>query len=407
MFGNWLRGWTAAVDRRPRAERRRRSLPRRPHAEVLEERRVLSNIVVDIAPTALNMTEGALGSADFVVTRTGGELGHTVTVFYKIGNPGDTAVAQQDYTTSTRQGSLTFGLNETVKHLFIKPWNDSLRELNETVTVRLTSMVVSGGGNGAFVNQVAQLTIIDDDYDPYADVSGIKSVVEGNRRLQFDVELRDASGFRLYKTPYVVVVNYAVSALTPTLNVGKDLNVVGGATGTVTFQPGETRKLVLIDILEDTVVEPEEQFQLDLTGAQNANLSSSSTIDVTIKDDDKALVSIKGQVDPTNESSFEGDSGNTPITFQIVLGNDLERDLNVSYSTFDGTARANDNDYLTVTGQQTFVAGAKFGNVLTVTVQIVGDTKKELTEHFWMKLLPNVLARYARDRVKVSIVNDD
>jgi Calx-beta domain-containing protein len=61
----------------------------------------------------------------------------------------------------------------------------------------------------------------------------------------------------------------------------------GGLAGTLTFAAGESSKTVRISILNDTVAEGNETFNLILSGVSNANLGSPAVTTVTIVDNDK------------------------------------------------------------------------------------------------------------------------
>lgn len=64
------------------------------------------------------------------------------------------------------------------------------------------------------------------------------------------------------------------------------------ATGTLTFNPGETTKSVLVSVVGDTVYEQDETFTVNLTSAGNATLARTSAT-ATIKNDDPAPPPVK------------------------------------------------------------------------------------------------------------------
>jgi hypothetical protein len=64
-----------------------------------------------------------------------------------------------------------------------------------------------------------------------------------------------------------VTVNYATTDGTAT--AGQDYTA---ASGTLTFNPGELTKTIRITILADQIVEPEETFLVNLSGALNATI---------------------------------------------------------------------------------------------------------------------------------------
>jgi Calx-beta domain len=59
------------------------------------------------------------------------------------------------------------------------------------------------------------------------------------------------------------------------------------ASGTLVFAPGETSKSVTILIIDDTVNEPNETFEVLLNSLSNADAGDPTTTTVTIVDNDK------------------------------------------------------------------------------------------------------------------------
>lgn len=91
--------------------------------------------------------------------------------------------------------------------------------------------------------------------------------------MEFTVTLSEASSEQ-------VAVNYATADGTAT--AGRDYNA---AAGTITFAPGETVQTITIEVIGDNREEPEETFQVILSGAMNAGIDDGLGIG-TIADDD-------------------------------------------------------------------------------------------------------------------------
>lgn len=72
-------------------------------------------------------------------------------------------------------------------------------------------------------------------------------------------------------------------------------------TGTVTFQPGQTTRRILLATTDDLIVEPNETFTVQLSNAIGATIGNTSAT-VTIVDDDATR-----QVTITDTSTIEGD----------------------------------------------------------------------------------------------------
>ena len=83
-------------------------------------------------------------------------------------------------------------------------------------------------------------------------------------------------------TTQIVTVHYQTNA--GTALDGQDYT---GVSGTLTFNPGETSKVIPVDILPDTVQELTEQFSIDLDTPVNAGIVDGNAIG-TIPNDDAA-----------------------------------------------------------------------------------------------------------------------
>lgn len=159
-------------------------------------------------------------------------------------------------------------------------------------------------------------------------------------------------------------------------------------TGVVTFDaltgPGPQTKQFTVPVTADDVVELDEGFFVNL------HTVAATGRDVTIADgkaaagiidDDSATVSI-GDV-----SSTEGSEGLTEFQFEVVLSSVVDVQVDVNYSTADGSALEADGDYVPRIGVLDFAGNASGPQTLTVVVQVTADEKVELDEDFTLNLL--------------------
>ena len=79
----------------------------------------------------------------------------------------------------------------------------------------------------------------------------------------------------------------------------------------------------------------------------------------------------------------EGNSGQTAFVFTVRLSEASSKPVNVQYATEDGTAKASDRDYSSVSGTLRFAPGE---TVKTITVLVQGDAKGEPDETFSVRL---------------------
>src|SRR5437867_2329696 len=78
----------------------------------------------------------------------------------------------------------------------------------------------------------------------------------------------------------------------------------------------------------------------------------------------------------------EGNEGTTDCIFEIRLDQAASTPVTVDYHTVDGTAQAG-SDYLPTSGSLTFPPGQISRQV---TVQVLGDTLREYSEYFFLKM---------------------
>ncbi len=215
------------------------------------------------------------------------------------------------------------------------------------------------------------------------------SLTEGNSGttpLGFTVSLSAASSRQ-------ITVNYAT--VNDTAYAGYDFNAT---SGTLTFAPGETTKTVNVDVIGDTFNETNETFKLQLSNPTNAALGTSYGTGTIIDDDAAPSLSV------SNISVAEGNSGSSFATFNVRLSAASGQTVTVNYATADGTATVADNDYISTSGTLSFAPG---NTLLTVNVPIVGDTKVESNENFYLNFSNPNGATLANSQAVGTILDDD
>ena len=191
-----------------------------------------------------------------------------------------------------------------------------------------------------------------------------------------------------------VRVRYATA--NGTAEAGLDFD---GVSGALEFAPGQTTKLVQVNILADAVAENPENFFLRLSDPENATLSDTEG-EGTIRDaDDPPPPTISvGDVRVT-----EGDSGTRLAEFTVTLSAASAQSVTVQYATVNGSALAV-QDYLSRSGTLTFAPGVRSR---TIQVPIVGDLLPESTETFRLQLSSPTNASLGVDRGTGTIVDND
>ncbi|MEH2067450.1 MAG: Calx-beta domain-containing protein [Nostoc sp.] len=333
----------------------------------------------------VSLTEGNPGTttnANFIVTLSNPSY-QTVTVNYNTSD-GTATVADSDYNSAS--GTITFNPGETNKTLNISVISDNKFETDETFSVNLL-----GATNATLADSLGVATIINDDTQPAISISDI-SVIEGNTgtttNANFAITLSNPS----YQQ---VTVNYNTSDGTAVVS-DSDYN---SASGTITFNPGETSKVISIGVIGDNKFEADETFGVNLLGATNATLADSLGVATIINDDNQPTISI------LDVSVIEGNTGTTTnANFTITLSNPSYQQVTVNYNTNDGTAVVSDLDYNSVSGTITFNPGE---TSKVISIGVIGDNKFEADETFGVNILGATNATLADSLGVATIINDD
>jgi hypothetical protein len=154
---------------------------------------------------------------------------------------------------------------------------------------------------------------------------------------------------------------------------------------------------ISVPIIDDRVYEPKETFRINLTQATRAALGSPASQEVTIVDNDTALLQI------SDVTQAEGNAGTSVFLFTVTLSTPSVSPVTVTYATVNGTAIAG-SDYTAGSGTLTFAPGQ---TSKTVAVAVRGDTTLELNETFFVELSGATGAPIAKVRGVGTILNDD
>lgn len=327
------------------------------------------------------VTEGNSGTtaASFTVTRS---LQTTGTDTVQYATAANTATAGTDFT-AVPSTTLTFNPGEISKTVTVQVLGDTLDEPNETFFVRL-----GNPSTGVFIGQITGTgTILDDDTAPTLAIANT-AVSEGNAGSQtatFTVTLSAVSGT-------AVTVNYATgndTAVAPT-----DYTATSGS---LTFAPGETQKIINVTINGDTTDEADETFLVTLSNPANATLSDGAATGTITDDDAPPSLAI------ADTSVTEGDSGSTTATFTVTLSAVSGKSVDVDFATDDDTAVA-PSDYTATSGSLAFAPG-ETQKIISVTVN--GDTTDEEDETFLVTLSNPANATFSDEQATATITDDD
>ncbi|MFN7941176.1 MAG: carboxypeptidase regulatory-like domain-containing protein [Thermoanaerobaculia bacterium] len=141
------------------------------------------------------------------------------------------------------------------------------------------------------------------------------------------------------------------------------------ASGTVSFAPGETAKVVLVSVAADALDEHDENLSVLLSNPSGAPIADGEA-QVSILDDDDNLLTV------SDAQVAEGTGTNPSLAFQIHLSSPALEDVSVSYQT-EAISADSGSDYLPASGTATLPAGQ---TSLVVSVEVVADSAVEPTE---------------------------
>ena len=112
-----------------------------------------------------------------------------------------------------------------------------------------------------------------------------------------------------------VAVDYATSDITA--DAGMDYTAT---SGTLTFMPGETSKTITVPILNDTVYETLERFEVTLSNPAGAALSAASLANVNITSDEaEPTASMANVIVNENAGTMRLDAGAEPRETRLPL----------------------------------------------------------------------------------------
>ena len=331
---------------------------------------------------------------DVQVREGGGEAIFTLTlstpsardVFVEYTTEGGSAIEGTDYVSAPILATIRRAFSST--QITVPILNDAFDEPNETFFVNLgrTENVGIAKGRG-------QATILDDDEPPNISVREATPAHDHEDPTQntdavFAVELSSQSGFP-------ISVDYAT--VDDTALAGFDYEK---ASDTLVFNPGETRREVVVPTLDDMLSEAPEIFFLRLSNPTNVTLTTPPSENRAIIFDSDPLPSLS--ISPA--SVLERDSESTNAVFEVTLSPASGQIVSVGFATSDRTATAGP-DYSAESGTLDFQPNQVSK---TISVPVFGDTIIETAnELFFVNLFAPENAIIAVDQTFGIIVDNE
>ena len=288
------------------------------------------------------------------------------------------ATAGDDY--MAIDATYTIEPHEDHLHVDVDLVADELDEHPEQFSISLSNAMNATPGDTHAVG-----TIQDDDDSPSLSISDA-SGGEADGPLSFMVSLSGASGLPIGvhvatgDAPMAADEHHQATA-------GVDYTAVSEL---LEFAPGETEKMVMVDVIDDMHDERDEMFAVTLNDGMYATLGDAEGIGTIMDDDDAPMISI------ADASAAEG-AGEVVFTVSLDAASGLP--VSVHYATGDMMAPEGDytaasagSDYTASSGTVVIEAGATEAHV---SVALLDDAMDEMDEHFAITLSQPVDGMFA------------
>ena len=216
---------------------------------------------------------------------------------------------------------------------------------------------------------------------------GDASVTEGHtgtRSASFTVTLSAASS-------QPVTVSY--STANGSAAAGSDHQ---SASGSVTFDAGQTTQTISVLVNGDRAGEPNETFLVNLGEAVGGAVIADAQGVGTIVDDEP-------RVGINDVSKNEGNSGTTPFVFTVSLSPASDAPVSLNFATANGSAKSGE-DYDAKSGSLAFAAGE---TSKAISISVKGDRKVEGQEVFYLNLSGAAGAFVVESQGAGVVRNDD
>ncbi|MCP4658510.1 MAG: hypothetical protein GY856_24115, partial [bacterium] len=173
------------------------------------------------------------------------------------------------------------------------------------------------------------------------------------------------------------------------------------ASGTLTFQPGETSQAIVVDVLGDAQGEVTETFAVELSAPVNAGLRYAGGTGTIVSDDAIFLLQERALVESdVNPYMRDRQSHNV---LAVTVAEPILRQVSVGLATADGSAVAG-VDYKATSTTLTFAPGEVKKYLL---LNLVPDNPAESNENFFIEFTNLVHGTTPNDRVEMTIEDDD
>ncbi len=374
---------------------------------------VADDIAISITAEQTLVVEGSSPNTQilqFTVSRSG-DVGSPVSVDWTA-----SGLSAADFAAGTTlSGNVDFASGETSKTINLVLKGENIMEPDETLTVTLTNPATNPSYDHTYlITDSAQTTVINDDV-ALTIVADTPELDEGEP-VNTDQTPFTFTITRTGDLDRATEINWNVtspggdsSANTDDFTAGQNLlgSASGLPSGTVSFAAGEVSKQVTVMVSTDDLIESDESFAVELSGADGYTEIVTPTAAAIIANDDVGFT-----LEAVSATLEEGDSGNTYYTFEVSRSGNTDEPGSVDWSvTGSGSDIADPDDFDGGTypsGTLNFAAGE---TSIIISIPVLGDLATENDEGFSVTisnaLSGGVSQPIVVDTVSASILNDD
>ena len=341
------------------------------------------------------------GEAASFAVELSGAVGVRVEVPYETRDGSALEGADKDYTEN--RGTLTFEPSEISKTIEIATLNDGLSEADETYTVMLTATSLPDGVSVAKASATGTIT---DNDTLTAAVTADNPTVTEDQSATFTVTLTGGT------STAEVVVEYSL------VGTATEEDDYTAPSGKLTIGASDASGQIAIKTLQDNVLDRGETLEIELDSASTDGMEnvSAATAETTITDLGTVEVSVTGltveEGDPpvtVDKSSVEEGE---PASFVVELSGPVEKTVEVSYATSDGSgsdAATAGTDYTAADVTLTFASNETSKTVaVTTTVDAFNEADETFTVTLTGVTLPDGVSLDAdATTARGTIENDD
>ncbi|MBP9887526.1 MAG: Ig-like domain-containing protein [Leptospiraceae bacterium] len=307
----------------------------------------------------------------------------SISVDYSV--TGGTATSGADFTLTS--GTLTFASGIITQSISLNVNNDLKDELDETIILTLSNPTNTSLG----ANTTHTYTIIDDDLPPTVSFTSLsQSLSENGGTITVTAQLSAVSDLP-------VTVPFTVNAASSATGGGTDYSITASP---LTIAVGSTTATITINLINDSIDEPDETIVIDIGNPTNATALGTISHTATITDDDATPT-----VSFTAASQSSSENGGTmTVTAQLSAASGFVVSVPFTINA-TSTATGGGTDYSITASPLSIPAGS---TTTTITITPTNETLYEADETVIIDLgIPTNATLSGTTTHTATITNDD